>query len=114
MKSLLKVSAVLVAVLAISAVSLGFSYLNNAPAAHADAPAAAPAGFAGPAMRMLGNLPKEVNTLEATVAGFAQSFTSARITTQELCVTERSTDLHHEGTARRTSCTTEQRLAGQQ
>jgi hypothetical protein len=46
--------------------------------------------FFGPGMRGLLLLEQKVIAHEATVAGFAQSFTSEQVTTQELCISDQS------------------------
>jgi hypothetical protein len=59
-------------------------------AATSTAPLLRGEGFFGPATKVLQEITQQLDALEATVSGFAQSFTSAHITTQELCVSDQS------------------------
>ena len=87
MKSLIKLSCALAILLL--ALSFPFSgHLASLPTVHAST--SAPGEFFGPGMRGLLVLEKQFIALEATVSSFAQSFTSAHITTQELCISDQS------------------------
>ncbi len=45
-------------------------------------------GFIAPLVRAVQAIYADITSLENTIAGFAQSFTSAKVTTNELCVTK--------------------------
>jgi hypothetical protein len=90
MKSLLiRFSGVLVvAVLALLFMFSG-SFVSPPTADAATAPLQ-PGEFFGPGMRGLQALEQMFLALEATVSSFAQSFTSAHITTQDRCIADQS------------------------
>ena len=68
------------------ALSFTFSHLS-VPKAQAATP---PNEFFGPGMRGLMTLEQKLAALEATVSSFAESFTSVRVTTQELCISDQT------------------------
>jgi hypothetical protein len=79
--------------LAIVLLALSFVFsgsFTSAPVAAADTVPILHGEFFGPAGRAVEMLVQKITALEATVSGFAQSFNSQHITTQELCVTDQN------------------------
>ena|ERR1035437_3377945 len=90
MKSLLVKLLAASATVVLAFVFIFSGHFASVPAADAATAPLQPREFFGPGMRGLQALEQMFLALEATVSSFAQSFTSARITTPDLCISDQS------------------------